>query len=114
MSDVATDAAETVRNGKSTVSSARNVANDVVDEASRRASQASGRVREAGQQAAGYVRDQYGQLVEEAEHVYDRARDKAYQWEETAESAIKNRPWQALLTAAGIGALLALLWKRHD
>ena len=114
MSTIANETAESVRNGKSAAASAGNAASSAIDEASRRASEVAGRVKEAGQQAASYVRDQYGHLSEEAQQAYGRARETASEWEQSAETYVQNRPLKALLIAAGVGLVIGLLWKRHD
>ncbi|HET6248569.1 MAG TPA: DUF883 C-terminal domain-containing protein [Tepidisphaeraceae bacterium] len=111
MGNTSQDAANTIKDGKAAVTE---TAKNVVDEASRRASEVAGKVKDAGQQAAGYVREQYDHLSDEARHAYDSARDKAYGWEQSAEHYVQRKPLQALLIAAGVGAIMALLWKRHD
>jgi ElaB/YqjD/DUF883 family membrane-anchored ribosome-binding protein len=111
MSDIAQDTAEKIRNGKA---AAMGAASDMVDEATRRAADAAAKVREAGTQAAGYVREHYDHLSDEARHAYDSARHKAHDWEQAAEGYVQRKPLQALLIAAGVGVLVALLWKRHD
>lgn len=114
MSSIANETAEAVRNGKSTAAAAGEAASSVVDEAGRKAAEVAGRVKEVGQQAAGYVRNQYNHLSQEASHAYESALDTAAEWENSAESFVNRRPLQSLLIAAGVGVVIGLLWKRHD
>ena len=103
-----------VENGKSAVGKAGQAVASAVEEVGHKASEAAGKMKDAGTRAAGYVRDQYAHLNEEAHEAYAHARDKARNWEHAAESYVQQRPIKSLLIAAGIGALLALLWRRHD
>jgi ElaB/YqjD/DUF883 family membrane-anchored ribosome-binding protein len=85
----------------------------MVEEVAHKASDVAGKVKEAGTRAAGYVKEKYDHLSDEAHDVYAHARDKARDWEQAAEGYVQRKPVQSLLIAAGVGALLALLWQRR-
>jgi ElaB/YqjD/DUF883 family membrane-anchored ribosome-binding protein len=111
MSNNMNDTIGTARDG---MGAAADAASKVIHETSSRAAEVAGRVKEAGHQAANYMRDECGHLRQEAHHAYDRARDKAVHWEHSIESRVQRRPLESLLIAAGVGMLIGLLWKRHD
>jgi ElaB/YqjD/DUF883 family membrane-anchored ribosome-binding protein len=113
MSDVAQET-ETIRNGKNAVGAVKETASAAIDAATRKAAEVAGRMKDAGNRAAGYVQDQYESLSEHAHDAYASAKNKAYDWEQSAEDYVKSRPMQSLLIAAGVGAILALLWRRRD
>ena len=114
MSKVAEDAAEAVRHGKDAVGAVKEVASAAIDTASRKAAEVAEKVKDVGSKAAGYVQDKYSHLSEEAHDAYAHAKEKASDWEQSLEGYVKSRPLQSLLIAAGVGALLAMLWRRRD
>ena len=88
------------------------------------ASEAAGDVREAARQVKENLRDigtqvrdtatqQYDQLREQAGDYYEQGRQRALEMEESLEQYVQEKPIQALLIAAGIGAVLGWLWKRR-
>ena len=94
------------------------------NEPSENASQAAGDVRAAARQVGENLRDigsqvrdtatqQYDQLREQAGDYYEQGRQRALEMEQTLEQYVQEKPIQALLIAAGIGAVLGWLWKRH-
>ena len=105
MSIASRDGEDAVASGKSAVSSA-------VAGVTHKAGEVADKLKDAGGRAAGYVHDQYDHLKDEARDAYSHAREKARTWEHEAEEFVQQRPWQAMLIAAGIGALVALLWRR--
>jgi ElaB/YqjD/DUF883 family membrane-anchored ribosome-binding protein len=114
MSNVADDTAETVRDGKRVVGAVKDAANAAIDTATRKAAEVADRVKDVGNMAAGYVHDKYDHLSEQAHDAYSSAKEKASDWEQSVEDYVKSRPLQSLMIAAGVGALLALLWRRRD
>ena len=51
-------------------------------------------------------------LPEQAKSSYETSRQTAMEWEKGIEASIRERPFRALLIAAGIGVMFSLLWFR--
>jgi ElaB/YqjD/DUF883 family membrane-anchored ribosome-binding protein len=49
---------------------------------------------------------------ETASQVYEQGRQQLAGWEQSLEENIRAKPLQSVLSAAGIGLLLGLLWKK--
>ena len=90
------------------------VAAQVRDKAQEVGAQVRDRVREAGAQ----VRDKAQELVrqgkETASDYYQQGRQQAQAVEHTLEDAIRAKPLQSTLMAAGLGMFVTLLWKKED
>jgi len=63
--------------------------------------------------AADLGRGQLGKLTDTAEKTYQDAKEHLVTWEETLESYVRQRPVKSLLAAAGIGIVLAMIWRRR-
>ena len=90
---------------------------DATDDAK---TQASGRAREA----TGTVQNLYGQAKDAVRNVgdaatsyakdaYENARSTTQEWKNNVQGYVQREPVKALLIAAGVGALLGILWKRR-
>ncbi|MDB5303610.1 MAG: hypothetical protein JWM97_1159 [Phycisphaerales bacterium] len=103
------------------------------DEASKRIEAAAGRVAQAAERAAAQaaesasgvshaVQDAVGRAVSEgyervsdqARESFDQGRDAARRWERGFESSVQRRPLVSVLIAAAVGALLGILFAKHD
>ena len=56
--------------------------------------------------------EQYQNVKDSATEYYEAGRDKAMEWESQIEDYVRERPIKSLLMAAGVGALLGIIWKR--
>jgi ElaB/YqjD/DUF883 family membrane-anchored ribosome-binding protein len=69
------------------------------------------------QEMGGMVRDaaheKLGQLRSSVSEHYEQGRDKVYSVERTVEQYLRQRPFQSVLIAAGIGLLLGRFWMRR-
>lgn len=76
------------------------------------AQQVGENIRNLGSQARDAATEKFNDLKQQATDYYGQGRDQAKEWEQGIEQYVQEKPIQALLIAAGAGALLALLWKR--
>jgi ElaB/YqjD/DUF883 family membrane-anchored ribosome-binding protein len=76
-------------------------------------SQVGQSVRDAGSQVRDAAQEKFENLRDQAGEYYEQGRQRAQEWEAGLEEYVQEKPLQSLLIAAGVGALLALLWKRH-
>jgi ElaB/YqjD/DUF883 family membrane-anchored ribosome-binding protein len=58
------------------------------------------------------VSDTARQVSETASASYAQGREKMGEMEQYLEDTIRTKPLQSVLLAAGVGLLIALLWKR--
>src|ERR1043166_8515499 len=90
-----------------------------------KAQEAGAQVRESAQEAGAQVRDkaqemgQHGQEMvrqgaETAAAYYQQGRQQGQAVEHTLEEAIRAKPLQSILMAAGLGMFVTLLWKHED
>ena len=68
--------------------------------------------RDTTQEVSAQVSDAARQVSETASAYYEQGREKMGEVEHYLEDAIRTKPLQSLLLAAGVGLLVALLWKR--
>jgi ElaB/YqjD/DUF883 family membrane-anchored ribosome-binding protein len=75
-----------------------------------------GQLRDQASHVAGQVRDaaaeHYGNLRDTAQDYYEQGRQKAQEWQHGLEDYVHQKPMKALLIAAGVGALLGIIWKK--
>ena len=93
-----------------------NEAQDEVSGVKGAVEQAVGHVRDQASHVAGKISDaasqSYEHLRDTASDYYQQGREKAQHWQEAVEDYVTERPIKSLLIAAGIGALLGVLWKK--
>jgi ElaB/YqjD/DUF883 family membrane-anchored ribosome-binding protein len=81
-----------------------------------RAQEAGAQVRDRAQEAGAQVRDRAQEMVrqggETASDSYQQGRQQIEAVENTLEDAIRAKPLQSVFIAAGVGMLLALLFKK--
>jgi ElaB/YqjD/DUF883 family membrane-anchored ribosome-binding protein len=70
-------------------------------------------LQEMGNTASDAVRENLGQLQDEACEYYEQGRDQAVQAEHTFEQVIKDHPLKSILIAAGVGMFLGRFWIRR-
>src|SRR5919199_378855 len=75
-------------------------------------------VRDRAQEAGAQVRDRAQEMVrqgaETATDYYQQGRQQVQAAAHTLEEAIRTKPLQSILMAAGLGMLVTLLWKREE
>ena len=76
------------------------------------AQETSRQVRDTAQEVSAQVSDTARQVSETASAYYEQGREKMGEVEHYLEDAIRTKPLQSVLLAAGVGLLIALLWKR--
>ncbi|HWB53571.1 MAG TPA: hypothetical protein VG722_05240 [Tepidisphaeraceae bacterium] len=76
------------------------------------ASEVGRQVREMGGQAKDAAREQYNNLRDKASEYYGQGKEALDQYTDSVGQYIQEKPIKAILIAAGIGALLGMLWKR--
>src|SRR5882757_9263135 len=76
------------------------------------ASQVAGQVKDMAGNVREAATEQYENLRDTATEYYDQGRQKAMEWQEGLEQYVQEQPVKALLIAAGIGALLGIIWKK--
>jgi ElaB/YqjD/DUF883 family membrane-anchored ribosome-binding protein len=76
------------------------------------AGQMAGQIRDMGSQVRDAATQQYDQDRDSATEYYQQGRDKAMELQHQVEDYVREQPIKAVLMAAGIGALLGILWKR--
>ena len=69
-------------------------------------------VRDTAQEVSAQVSDTARQVSETASAYSAQGREKMGEVEQYLEDAIRTKPLQSVLLAAGVGLLIALLWKR--
>ena len=83
-----------------------------------RVQEAGTQVRDRAQEAGAQVRDRAQEMVrqgaETASDSSQQGRQQAQAVEHTLEEAIRAKPLQSTLMAAGLGMFLTLLWKKED
>ena len=67
---------------------------------------------ELGHRAQEAVSEKVEALRGQAEEFYEQGKEKATQWEQSIEDFIREKPLPCILIAAGVGMVLAVLWKR--
>jgi ElaB/YqjD/DUF883 family membrane-anchored ribosome-binding protein len=81
------------------------------------AAKVAGQVKDQAANVAGQIGDaaqhQYENVKEYANEAYETGRAKVTQWQEELEDFVHEKPLQALLIAAGIGAFMGILWKHR-
>jgi ElaB/YqjD/DUF883 family membrane-anchored ribosome-binding protein len=70
-------------------------------------------LQQMGNTAGDAVRENLGQLQDEASEYYEQGRDQAYQAKHTFEQFIKDHPLKSILIAAGVGVFLGRFWIRR-
>jgi len=68
--------------------------------------------RDTAQEVSTQVSDTARQVSETASAYYEQGREKMGEVEHYLEDTIRTKPLQSILLAAGVGLLVALLWKR--
>ena len=75
--------------------------------------QATGmQVRDTAPEVSAQVSETARQVSETASEYYGQGREKIGELEQYLEDTIRTKPLQSVLLAAGVGMLIALLWKR--
>jgi ElaB/YqjD/DUF883 family membrane-anchored ribosome-binding protein len=59
------------------------------------------------------VRERLGAAIERSKEVYSQVRDKALDGTKAADQAVRERPYQAIAIAFGVGALIGFLTTRR-
>jgi ElaB/YqjD/DUF883 family membrane-anchored ribosome-binding protein len=75
-------------------------------------SEVASNIKDMGSQVRDAAAEQYENVKEGAAEYYRAGRDKAAEWESQIEEYVRERPIKSLLMAAGVGALLGIIWKR--
>ena len=76
------------------------------------AQETSMQIRDTAQEVGALVSDTARQVSETASTYYAQGREKIGEAEHYLEDTIRTKPLQSVLLAAGVGLLIALLWKR--
>ena len=76
------------------------------------AQETSRQERDPAQEVSAQVSDTARQVSETASAYYEQGREKMGEVEHYLEDTIRTKPLQSILLAAGVGLLVALLWKR--
>ena len=69
-------------------------------------------VRDTAHEVSAQVSETARQVSETASEYYGQGREKIGEFEQYLEDSIRTKPLQSVLLAAGVGMLIALLWKR--
>lgn len=69
-------------------------------------------IKDMGSKAKGMAQEQFEQLRNTASEYYQQGRQKLGEWEDSLEQYVREQPMKSLLIAAGVGALLGILWRR--
>jgi ElaB/YqjD/DUF883 family membrane-anchored ribosome-binding protein len=102
---------------------ARALGTQVRDQVQTLGTQVQEQAQEIGTQVRGWAQDVSGQLKEGAQEAIRQAGDSAAQFssqgreavgqlEKTLEDYVRAKPLQSLMIAAGVGMLVALLWRK--
>ena len=75
-------------------------------------SQLRDKAAETADQVKQAATEQFERARDTAEEYYDRGREKAEAWQHELEQYVQEQPLKALLIAAGVGAVLGIIWKR--
>ena len=90
---------------------------NVADKAAETLKESADAVRQKAEDVGRRVRDAAGQAYDKAgEQVhrsYEWTREHAREAGRGVDSYVRHKPMQAVLIAAGVGALLGVLWKRR-
>jgi ElaB/YqjD/DUF883 family membrane-anchored ribosome-binding protein len=70
-------------------------------------------LQEMGSIAGEVVQENLGQIRDSASEYFERQRDEVHRVEQTLESYIKDRPYQSILIAAGVGLFVGRFWPRR-
>jgi ElaB/YqjD/DUF883 family membrane-anchored ribosome-binding protein len=70
-------------------------------------------LQEMGSIAGDVVHENLGQIRDTASEYFERQRDEVQRVEQTLESYIKDRPFQSIIIAAGVGLFVGRLWSRR-
>jgi ElaB/YqjD/DUF883 family membrane-anchored ribosome-binding protein len=70
-------------------------------------------IQAMGSIAGDVVHENLGQIRDTASEYFERQRDEVHRVEQTLESYIKDRPYQSVLIAAGVGLFLGRFWPRR-
>jgi ElaB/YqjD/DUF883 family membrane-anchored ribosome-binding protein len=76
------------------------------------AGQVASNLRDVGSQVREAAAQQYQQVRDSAQEYYEQGREKAMEWQHQVEDYVREQPIKSILIAAGVGALLGILWKR--
>ena len=76
------------------------------------AQETSMQVRDTAQEVGAQVSETARQVGETASASYEQGREKMGEVQHYLEDTIRTKPLQSVLLAAGVGLLIALLWKR--
>jgi ElaB/YqjD/DUF883 family membrane-anchored ribosome-binding protein len=87
--------------------------NSASDQIKDKAAQIGKNVRETTSQISDAAREKYEHLRDQARDSFEQGREQAQYWEERLERFVQEEPVKALLIAAGVGALVGMLWRRH-
>jgi ElaB/YqjD/DUF883 family membrane-anchored ribosome-binding protein len=71
----------------------------------------AGRLQNIGAQVKDAAQERYAQMRDKTSEFYHQGRDKAVEWERSLENYVREQPMKSVLIAAGIGCLLALVWR---
>jgi ElaB/YqjD/DUF883 family membrane-anchored ribosome-binding protein len=74
--------------------------------------EAGHQIREAGSHTLEAAKKSVEQVKDRASEYYSSGRDRVISAEGRMEDAVRQAPLKSVLLAAGIGAALALLWRR--
>jgi ElaB/YqjD/DUF883 family membrane-anchored ribosome-binding protein len=72
-----------------------------------------GNIRDMGGDVRDVAREQVSHIKDKAADYYEQGRKKARRWERGFEDYVAEQPVKSLLVAAGVGFVLALLWRRR-
>jgi ElaB/YqjD/DUF883 family membrane-anchored ribosome-binding protein len=70
-------------------------------------------IRDMGGDVRDVAREQVSHIKDKASDYYQQGREKARRWENSFEGYVQEQPVKSLLLAAGVGFVLALLWRRR-
>lgn len=82
------------------------------DQLGKQAREVTKDLREMGNIARDAVQEKVAQVREDASEYYDQGLDNVRDVARSVEQFLRERPFQSVLIAAGIGWLLGRLWKR--
>jgi ElaB/YqjD/DUF883 family membrane-anchored ribosome-binding protein len=76
------------------------------------ASEVGQNIRERAGQLSGAAQEQLGQMRQTATEYYEQGRERAMEWQHNLEDYVREQPLRSVLIAAGVGALIGILWRR--
>ncbi|HEX2971669.1 MAG TPA: hypothetical protein VHP11_05020, partial [Tepidisphaeraceae bacterium] len=69
-------------------------------------------IRERAGQLSEAAQQQIGQMRQTATESYEHGRERAMEWQHNLEDYVREQPLRSVLIAAGVGALIGILWRR--